>query len=370
MPPVMGAGAFVMAEMLGVSYSDIALMAVIPALLYFLSISLMVYFEAHREGIPPLKGEDLPQIRAVLARGFHLLLPLVVLIYMLVILRYSPILSGLYAIVTLVVVASVVSVVRDRHFPLVEILSALRTGVVTAVPVALACATAGIVIGIVSMTGLGVRFTQLIVELSNGILWLGAVLTMIACIILGMGLPTTAAYVITAVLGAPALIHMGVPLMSAHMFIFYFAIVSFITPPVGLSAYAASGISGTNPMHTSFVAFKLGIAGFLVPFAFIYSPALLMQGSVAEILIVSGTALLAVGVLAGAIVGWFVMPLNAVLRLVFLASAIALIAPDPLYALLGIVAPVAVGTYASLTRRKRGLGAGDGSPVGREPAVE
>ncbi|MCH8505631.1 MAG: TRAP transporter permease [Ectothiorhodospiraceae bacterium] len=352
MPPIMGAGAFVMAEMIGIPYSQIALFAIVPALLYFISIGLMVYFEAHRRDIPVLGRDEIPPIARVLAQGFHLLLPLLLLVYLLVVQRWSPMLAGVYAIGGLVAVASLMTLWRERRLPWKECLAALRQGITTAVPVALACACAGIVIGLVSMTGLGVRFTQLIVELSGGGLWIGAGLTMIACIILGMGLPTTAAYIITAVLGAPALIELGVPLIAAHMFIFYFAIISFITPPVGLSAYAASGIAGTNPIATSIAAFKLGIAGFIVPFVFIYSPALLLQGSIWEILLSSGTALLGVSALAAAIVGWFCMPLPAWLRLIFLLSAIALVVPIPIYGVAGATPLIAVA-LVGLGRRRR-----------------
>jgi TRAP-type uncharacterized transport system fused permease subunit len=182
-----------------------------------------------------------------------------------------------------------------------------------------------------------VRFTQFIIDLSSGMLWLGAVLTMIACIVLGMGLPTTAAYIITAVLGAPALAEFGVPLQAAHMFIFYFAIVSFITPPVGLSAYAAAGVAGTNPISTSMQAFLLGLAGFVVPYIIIYSPALILIGDVSSIVIVSITALLGVTSMAGALVGWFFRPLNWAWRLALLVGAIALIHPNPAFAIGGIV---------------------------------
>jgi len=238
-------------------------------------------------------------------------------------------LSGFYAICALVITAAVFIVAREKRFPWREILSALEQGAMVAVPVALACASAGIVIGVVSLTGLGVRFTQMVIHLSGGLLWLGGLLTMIACIILGMGLPTTAAYIITAVLGVPALQDMGVPALAAHMFIFYFAIISFITPPVAISAYAASGIAGTNAMKTGFLSFKLGLAGFLVPFLIIYSPAMVLKGSAPEIVLHSLTALLGVAALAGSLIGWFLIDLALWLRLLFLAAAIALIAPNP-----------------------------------------
>jgi len=354
MPPVMGAGAFVMAELLGVSYAKVALAAAAPAALYFASVGLMVYLEARRRRLAVLAPGELPSARATLRQGFHLLLPLAVLVYLLVVRQLSPMLSGLWAIVALVITASVVIFIRQRRLPWREIVQALEKGAVIAVPVALACATAGMVIGVVSLTGLGVRFTQMVIHLSGGVLWLAGLMTMLACIVLGMGLPTTAAYIITAILGVPALMDLGVPAMAAHMFIFYFAIISFITPPVAISAFAASGIAGTNAMATGFKSFQLGLAGFIVPFLFLYSPSILLQGSWAMIALNSLTALMGVAALAGALVGWLFRDLGWRLRLVLAGSALALIAPSPWAALAG-VAPLAA--LAALSVRKAGRSA-------------
>ncbi len=328
MPPVMGAGAFVMAEMLGVSYTKIALAAAIPALLYFLSVGLMVYFEAGRNNLQTIDQAQVPPVRETLRQGFHLLIPLGLLIYLLVVAQLSPMLAGLYSIIALAAVASLSSLWRERRLPWREILEALKHGAVTAVPVAMACAAAGLVIGVVSLTGLGVRFTQMIVSFSSGWLWLAALLTMAACIILGMGLPTTAAYIITAILGVPALEKLGVDPLAAHMFIFYFAIISFITPPVAISAYAASAISGANAMKTGLLSFELGLAGFIVPFVFIYSPAILLEGPWSQILPHTLTAILGVAALAGGLRGWFLFDLAWWQRLSLLAAAGALIASE------------------------------------------
>jgi len=189
------------------------------------------------------------------------------------------------------------------------------------------------------------------------VLWLGGLLTMVACIILGMGLPTTAAYIITAVLGVPALTDMGVSPLQAHMFIFYFAIISFITPPVAISAYAASGIAGTNAMKTGFASFKLGLAGFIVPFLFLYSPSIVLEGSVGAIILNSLTALLGVAALAGGLMGWFGIRLSLWLRLVFMAAAVALIVPNLLASALGVV-PLVAAAAAGIARRERTPAAG------------
>jgi TRAP transporter 4TM/12TM fusion protein len=350
MPPVMGAGAFVMAELLGIPYSQVALAAAIPALLYFVSVGFMVYFKAQRQNLSVLSGDDLPRARDTLRSGYHLLIPLIVLVYLLVVRQLSPMLAGFYAICTQVVIASAFILIREKRVPWREILTALEQGAVTAVPVAMACAAAGIVIGVVSLTGLGVRFTQMVIHLSGGSLWLGALLTMVACIVLGMGLPTTAAYIITAILGVPALTHMGVLPIAAHMFIFYFAIISFITPPVAISAYAAAGIAQTNAMKTGFQSFKLGLAGFIVPFLFLYSPSLLLEGSIWHIAINSITALLGIAALAGGLIGWFFMDLSIWLRAVFLAAAVALIVPSLWMGMIGSLPLVAVFVSARLAK--------------------
>jgi TRAP transporter 4TM/12TM fusion protein len=352
MPPVMGAGAFVMAELLGVPYAKVALAAAIPAILYFASVGLMVYFEARRKKLSVLSADEIPSAGDTLKQGYHLLVPLVVLVYLLVVRQLSPLLSGFYAICALVITASIFIIMREKRFPWREILSALEQGILTAVPVALACASAGLVIGVVSLTGLGVRFTQMVIHLSGGVLWLGALLTMIACIILGMGLPTTAAYIITAVLGVPALTDMGVPLIAAHMFIFYFAIISFITPPVAISAYAASGIAETNAMKTGFQSFKLGLAGFIVPFLFLYSPSLLLEGSTWSTMINSITALMGISALAGSLVGWFFITLPYWLRSLFFAAAVALIIPSLWIGIIGALPLLIVFVLAKIKMRK------------------
>ena len=352
MPPVMGAGAFVMAALLGVSYSVIILAALVPALLYFLSLVLMVYFEARRSGIEVLPADQVPAVGSIIRERGYLLIPIAVLVICLVFLRYSATTSGLFRLVSLVAVAFVAGLVRERRLPVRETLDGLRNGILVAIPVALACATAGIVIGVVAQTGLGVRFTQMIVELSNDSLWLAAVLTMVACIVLGMGLPTTAAYIITAILGAPALVALGVPLIAAHVFIFYFAIVSFITPPVALSSYAASGIAGSGPFETSLVAFRLGLAGFLVPHAFIHSPEILLLGGVADILLAATTAMAGIVALSAALVGWLAVPLAIASRLALFVSAIAMISPSLPFAALGLATLTAIAVHGRVSLRR------------------
>ncbi len=245
------------------------------------------------------------------------------LVYLLVGLGWSPMKSGAWTIACLVLVGSLAVLIKERRFPWRRLLGALVAGAKIAAPVACACAAAGVVIGVVSLTGLGVRFTHLLIVLSGGDLWLALILMMVACIVLGTGLPTTAAYVITAVLGAPALVEMGVPLFAAHLFIFYFAIISFITPPVAISAYAAAGLAGSGPMKTGFYAFGLGIAGFIVPFYFVFHPALILEGAWWQTLGAVASALVGLASLAGALVGWFGRRLGWAARGLLLLAAVA-----------------------------------------------
>jgi len=305
MPPVMGAAAFVLAELTGVPYGRVALAAALPAFFYFFCLGLMVYFEARRRDLRGLSAAELPPLGRTFLGQAHLWLPLALLVWLLVGEGYSPMKSGAWTIACLAAVGCLAALVRERRLPWRRLLEALQAGARIAAPVACACATAGVMIGVVSLTGLGVRFTRLLILLSGGELWLALVLMMVACIVLGTGLPTTAAYVITAVLGAPALVKMGVPLFAAHLFIFYFAIISFITPPVAISAYAAAGLARSGPMRTGFWALGLGIAGFLVPFYFVFHPALILQGGWWQVLAASAVALVGLAALAGALEGWF-----------------------------------------------------------------
>jgi len=337
MPPVMGAAAFVMADMLGVPYYRIALSAAIPALLYFISVGFMVYFRACRKGLEGIDKQELPSASKVLKEGYYVVIPLIALIYFLFIRMYSPMRAGVFTIFVLVAVSFIWTFFREKRFLFKELFDALVHGAKIAIPVAMACASAGIVIGIVSLTGLGVRFTQLIISLSGGYLFPALLLTMVACIILGMGLPTTAAYIITSVLAVPALTSLGIPVMAAHLFILYFAIISFITPPVAISAFAASGIAGSDSMKTGFTAFRIGIAGFIVPFMFVYGPSLIFIGEWWLILMNTAKALLGVVLLAGALEGWFFnRPLKPVYRIFIGLAAVFLIFPRLWSGLVGL----------------------------------
>jgi TRAP transporter 4TM/12TM fusion protein len=323
----MGAAAFVMADMTGIAYSTIIIAALIPGILYYISLSTAVYFEAGRLGIKPEESTKLQNAKQIMKQGYFHLIPMIVLIICLLGFGFSASYSAIFAIVSIVVIGIVRTYALERRFPWRELKDVALHATKSAIPVTIACASAGIVIGIVSMTGLGVRFAQIVFQLSQGNLFLMLFMTMIACIILGMGLPSTAAYVIAATVAAPALLAAGIDPLASNLFVFYFAIISFITPPVAMAAYAASGIAESDSMKTGVQAFKLGIAGFIIPFLFIYYPGLLtVNTSFTETLYALLIALSSVLLIAAAFEGWAWIHLNRRLRVImFLLGGVTLL---------------------------------------------
>ena len=270
MPPIMGAAAFVMAEFMGVSYLTVAGYALLPALLYFLAVFLAVHFEARKRGMKGLPKADLPRVGKVLKDEGHLFLPLVVIIGMLMS-GYSAPFSALCGILSILPVVLMRKTTR-HEVTLPKVIEALESGAVNSVAVALACATAGIVIGVIAQTGLGLTFTGLVKAAAGQQLIFALILTMIAGIVLGMGMPTTPAYIVQVALLVPALVNMGVSIPAAHMFVFYYAILSAITPPVAIAVYAACGIAQSPVMATSWMAVRLGLTGYIIPFMFVFGP--------------------------------------------------------------------------------------------------
>ncbi|NCC96234.1 MAG: TRAP transporter fused permease subunit, partial [Synergistales bacterium] len=325
MPPVMGAAAFIMAQFLGISYWEIVVAAAIPATLYFVSIMAMVHFRAGKIGMKRLSGDDLPVAKKVLKEGWHLLIPIVTLIAFLAT-GYSPVKAVFWSIVFLIG-CSWLGKEEHRMTP-ARILQAMIDGAIGAVDVAAACACSGIVIGVIGITGVGLAFSSFVLSLSHGILPLALILTMIGSIILGMGVPTTAQYIITSTLAAPALAEMGVPMMAAHLFCLYFGVLADVTPPVALATYAASGISKSNPMKTGFTALVVAVAGFLVPYMFVYNPYLLFQGNIFQIAFGFGAAFLAIVGLASGVQGYLLTHINILERLALLALPFLIIVPS------------------------------------------
>jgi TRAP transporter 4TM/12TM fusion protein len=296
MPPIMGAAAFVMAEFLGTSYLAVAAFAILPAILYYVAVFMAVHFEAKRVGLVGLPRADLPRLKQVLIERGHLFLPLVVIIAVLLA-GYSAAYAALCGIASVIPTSWLRPSTRGT-FGLRAVVDALEAGARNTLVVALACACAGIVIGTITLTGLGLSFTGVVLALSQNSLLLALVLTMVAGIILGMGLPTTPAYIVQVALLVPALVKLGVQVEAAHLFVLYFAVLSAITPPVAMAVYAANGISRGGLMETSWAAVKLGLTGYIIPFMFVYGPSLLLIGHWSDVLLTAVTATIGVTCLA------------------------------------------------------------------------
>jgi TRAP transporter 4TM/12TM fusion protein len=324
MPPVMGAAAFLMAEFIGVPYIEIAKAAAIPALLYFTGIWLVVHFEAKKTGLKGIPIEQLPNLVKVIKKDSYLILPLVGIIYFLV-KGATPMRAALAGLGLCVAVGMLR---KETRMNLGRLLNTLEAGARAALGVAAACATAGIIVGVVTLTGLGLKMGNGLVELAGGMLLPTLVMTMISSLILGMGAPTTANYVITSSVAAPALLKLGVPMIAAHMFVFYFGIVADITPPVALAAFAGAAIAKANPMKTGICATKLAIAAFLVPYIFVYNPSLLLIDYTALGLFwMVFTAILGMVGLAAGVEAWYFTRMSWWERILSFAGGLLLIDP-------------------------------------------
>lgn len=320
MPPVMGAAVFIMADITGIPYASIAFSALIPAVLYFLAVGLMVHFEAVRLGLRGLPEDEVPPFRKSL-RNLHLIIPLVGLVYTLVA-GYT----AFWAAFVAIVLSAAVSFVRsETRLTLKSTWNALEKGGKDMMLIATATAAAGIIIGVVGLTGFALRFTSIILSFGEGTLVLPLILTMVACLVLGVGMPAAAAYIIVASLAVPALIDLGVPVLAAHLFGYYFAVLANVTPPVAMAAFAGASVAGASMMRTSVTASKLALTGFLVPYLFVYGPSLLMQGTVGTILWSSLTALVGVFSLTAALEGWLLGRANLVERVLLAGAAFSLI---------------------------------------------
>ncbi|PWE28227.1 C4-dicarboxylate ABC transporter permease [Pararhodobacter marinus] len=336
MPPIMGAGAFIMAEVTGIPYQDIAIAALIPAILYFVSILFMVDKEALKLGMKGLPRNELPSLPLMMRRIF-LFIPILILIGALF-MGYSVIRAGTLAMGA----AAVVSWFTPQKMLLKEILWGLEIAARMALQMVAVCAAAGIIVGVIALTGVGTRFSSLLLDLAGQSQLIAMVFAMLVAIILGMGMPTTAAYAVAAAVIAPGLIRMGVDPLTAHFFIFYYAVISAITPPVALAAYAGAAIAQSDPMRTSVESFKFGLAAFVVPFMFFYSSEMLMQGAWLDILHVFVSALFGIYMMASAVQGWMWGRLNPVLRVVTLVGALGMIAGGWMSDLVGLVIAVIV----------------------------
>jgi TRAP transporter 4TM/12TM fusion protein len=367
MPPIMGAAAFIMAEFVGLPYSRIALAAVIPALLYFFGVFTAVDLEARKENLRGLPEEEIPRLLDVLKSGWYYLIPLIVLIYMLAN-GYTPILSAVYSIFVVAIIMVVKPIYenlkRDKKLPWSAVfkniannfISALSSGGRGVVTVAMACACAGIVVGVVTLTGLGFKIASMAMEISQGNLLTVLILTMLVSLVLGMGVPTTANYIITSTIAAPTIIafmatHYGMNvrdfvtqypelILPAHMFVFYFGVAADLTPPVALAAYAGSAIAGSDPWKTGLNAFKIGIGKYLVPYVFIYTPALLLVGlnytSAIDLVVVLFFTVVAIISINGATIGYLFRRCSIPTRLLLLMLGFLMLTPNSVLRLIGL----------------------------------
>lgn len=322
LPPVMGATAFIMAETLGKPYVEIAIAAMIPGVLYYVGVLTVVQLRAKKRGLKGISRKDLPSIKQVMKERGHLLIPLAILIYMLFG-GFTPIYAAAWAIISTVIIAMFRAKTR---LGVKSIFQALEEGTRSALGVAMACAMVGIIVGVASLTGFGLKMTTAILVLGQDTLILTLFFTMLASIILGMGLPSIPTYIITSSMAAPALVQFGIEPFVSHMFVFYFGILANLTPPVALAAFAGAGIAGGDPNRTGFISLKLAAAGILVPYIFVYSPELLMQNATAgSIIWVTITAIVGIVALGGGLEGYLITNLNWLFRIILISSALALV---------------------------------------------
>jgi TRAP transporter 4TM/12TM fusion protein len=356
LPPVMGAAAFIMAEILGVSYSVIIIHAAIPALLYYLGILIQVHLRAGKMGLVGLPKDRLPKVKAVLEDKGHLLIPIFLLLYLLLFSGTTVVFSAVITIAATIVIACLK---KSTRMSVKDICDAFADGAKQTVPVAMACACVGIIIGVISKTGFGLTMASSIIALGQESLLFTLFFSMVTCMILGMGVPSIPAYIITATIAAPALSKLGIPEMAAHLFAFYYAMFANLTPPVALAAFAAAGISGGDPMKTGFASVKLALAGFIVPFMFVYSPELMLIDTTwldgSRVVIGASMGVWLIGM---AVEGYLFTRMPVILRIVAMISAFGLIDSGVYTDMLGLAGLiVVVGAQYFLFRKEQATAA-------------
>ncbi|MBT5940026.1 MAG: TRAP transporter fused permease subunit [Rhodospirillaceae bacterium] len=335
LPPVMGAIAFLMAEWLEVSYASIVVAAAVPALLYFLIIFVSVHLQAHKDGIQAMRREELPDFLPSFIRGWYYLIPMGALVYFLVVMSLPPGMAGFYTC-GVVIVVSFLSKDRENWLLPKKLVAAFDEGVRRWITVASITAAVGIMIGALELSGVGIKVSRFIIDLAGGDLTLTLLLVGIVSLIVGMGLDATPAYVTLATLMAPALIRLGVPDISAHLFVIYWGLASFFTPPTCIAIFVTAGIANSKIWASGWEGVKLGIAAFVIPFAFVYSPALLLNGTLAEIIPAVTTAVIGASLVAAGIRGYLFGHLNSVQRIILFVGGLSLIAPGLTWPLMGL----------------------------------
>lgn len=352
MPPIMGSAAFIIAETLGIPYMKVAGAALIPGVLYYLALLFAIDCRSTRLKMKGL--ETVPNVLQVLKKDFYLALPVLLLVYGMAIAKWSPVRSGLWAIIAMFVVSMLR---KDTRMTPKKLAKALKAAAFGSLEVVCVCALAGIMIGMLSLTGLGLKFSSLLVSLSQGNIVILLVLTMVAGLILGMGMTTTSVYIVLSVLVAPALVEMGIPDLAAHLFVFYFGILSAITPPVAMASYAAASVAKDDPMKLGIAAWRLGLSGYILPFIFIFSPELLMLGEPLAIIQAAITAAIGVFALSLSLEGFFKYQINIVFRVLLFGAALLMIISGIVTDLIGLGIIVAiVGPQWVKKRRERVVG--------------
>ncbi len=351
MPPIMGAAAFIIAEMLGVGYTDVMKAAIMPAVLYYVAIFMAVHLYAkknHITGIPKEAEEELPSVGTLLKQGGYLLLPLLLLLSLVIFLKKSPQYAALWSTLAIIALSWLRKDTRITPRKALEAMKAASLGII---PISIVCCAAGVVMGVFTATGLGLKISAYIVNLANGSLFMLCLLAFLCSILLGMGLPTVACYMLLAVLVAPAMVDFGVYPMAAHMFVFYFGIISAITPPVAIAAFVGAGIAKAKPMKVGFTACMIALPAFFVPFIFAYQPALLFYGTALEIIQVCFTSTLGALLCAIATQGYFFSRLKLWERIVAGASAAAMLLPETMTDFVGIAGFILIVTLSVLRSR-------------------
>ncbi len=344
-PPVMGAAAFLMADYIGQSYFQIILYAIIPAVLYALSLYFMVHYEAKKQHITS-KELDIPALKEMIKKYFYLLFPLILLVYLIAIGKTVRFASS-YSIIALI---ALTYFKKDSRMSFKQIIQTFIDGAQAAVIVAIPCAIAGIIVGILSYTSLGLTISAAISKMSGNQLIIALILTMLLVIIMGMGMPTSAAYIMSVTLLAPAMTKIGVELVVAHFFIFYFANLSMITPPVALASYTAAGIAKTPFWATGISAFKYSFIIFLIPFAFVYNKALLGLGTASEILLAVIPEVIGLWAVAIAMIGYFKTPLSKPVRTMLIIVGLLMIVPEKITSIIGIAVVIGFFIFNTLER--------------------
>jgi TRAP transporter 4TM/12TM fusion protein len=347
-PPIMASVAFLIAEFTKTPYSKIMLVGMFPAFLYFTAVMAMVHFEAKRQGLGPMPDEDIPSKKEVLKHGWYYLLPIFLLAGMLI-RGFSPMLSATVGIAAMVLLSYIR---KETRMSFGDILSAMEDGAINTIMVSVACAAAGIVVGVITGTGLGIKFSSMILNVAGNSLFLVLILTMISSIILGMGMTAAAVYVIVSALTVPALLDMGVQVLPAHFFVYYYGIASALTPPVALAAYGAAGIAGADHNKTALTACRLAIVAFLVPFAFVYNPAIMAIGTLPKIILSVGTAFIGVIFLSAGFSRFLFVKLNRPIQIVMLVAGIGLLTHFVYLNAVALVVCLALAGYLFQKMRK------------------